>query len=202
MRKLMISIHPEWVEKILNGDKTVEIRSWIPKGELPLEVLIYVAKRKPYLAYDGGCYDDAWGMSQSFYRYSLFDTKCELDSRDDDFVENCPPLNGKVVAKFILNKAEEIEPIFGYQTNESDSVVFCGIYTDSLTQEELIKQSCIPNLMYKVYDKWEAEECDEPRPTYAWHIDNLEIFYEPKELGEYGLAKAPQKMVWVEDYER
>ena len=49
-------------------------------------------------------------------------------------------------------------------------------YTDSLTQEELIKQSCIPNLMYKVYDKWEAEECDEPRPTYAWHIDNLEIF--------------------------
>ena len=90
-----------------------------------------------------------------------------------------------MVANFILNKAEEIEPIFGYQTNESDSVVFCGIYTDSLTQEELIKQSCIPNLMYKVYDKWEDEDEEEPRPTYAWKIDDLVIFDEPKELGEF-----------------
>jgi len=195
MKKLMISAHPEWVEKILNGEKTIEVRPWIPKGELPLEVLIYVTKRTLYF----NSYENEWQTSK-------VDRKLlnpNLFHRD-----------GKVVAKFILNKAEDIEPIFGYQTNESDSVVFCGIYTDSLTQEELIKQSCIPNLMYKVYDKWEAEEYDEPRPTYAWKIDDLVIFDKPKELGEFvranpckskhlprllPLTKAPQKMVWVEE---
>ena len=49
MKKLIISIHPEWVEKILNGRRPLRLEPWIPKGELPIEVLIYVTKGKPYL---------------------------------------------------------------------------------------------------------------------------------------------------------
>ena len=37
----MISIQPQWIEKILNGIKTIEIRKTKPKCELPCKVYIY-----------------------------------------------------------------------------------------------------------------------------------------------------------------
>ena len=37
----MISIKPKWVAKILNGEKTIEIRKTMPKCDLPIDVYIY-----------------------------------------------------------------------------------------------------------------------------------------------------------------
>lgn len=37
----MISIKPEWVAKILNGEKTIEIRKTKPSCQLPCKVYIY-----------------------------------------------------------------------------------------------------------------------------------------------------------------
>ena len=44
MKKILISIKPQWVAKILNGEKTLEIRKTAPKCELPCEVYIYCTK--------------------------------------------------------------------------------------------------------------------------------------------------------------
>lgn len=41
MKSVMISIQPKWVEKILNGDKTVEVRKTKPKLETPFKCYIY-----------------------------------------------------------------------------------------------------------------------------------------------------------------
>ena len=46
MKAIMISIKPEWVRKILNGEKTIEIRKTIPKCKLPCKVYIYCTKGK------------------------------------------------------------------------------------------------------------------------------------------------------------
>ena len=54
MKAIMISIQPQWVEKILNGEKTIEIRKTMPKCELPCKVYIYCTmpnkqeNRKPH----------------------------------------------------------------------------------------------------------------------------------------------------------
>lgn len=54
MKAIMISIKPQWVEKILNGEKTIEIRKTKPKCELPCKVYIYCTmpnkqeNRKPH----------------------------------------------------------------------------------------------------------------------------------------------------------
>ena len=48
MKTILISIRPEWVAKILNGEKTVEIRKSIPKCDLPIDVYIYCTKDKKY----------------------------------------------------------------------------------------------------------------------------------------------------------
>lgn len=46
MKAIMISIQPQWIEKILNIEKTIEIRKTIPKCELPCKVYIYCTKGK------------------------------------------------------------------------------------------------------------------------------------------------------------
>lgn len=46
MRAILISIRPQWVEKILNGEKTIEIRKTKPNIKLPCKVYIYETKGK------------------------------------------------------------------------------------------------------------------------------------------------------------
>lgn len=41
MKAVMISIRPEWVHKILSGEKTVEVRKTAPKIETPFKCYIY-----------------------------------------------------------------------------------------------------------------------------------------------------------------
>ena len=46
MKAVMVSIRPEWVEKILNGKKTVEIRKTAPKLKPPFKCYIYETQGK------------------------------------------------------------------------------------------------------------------------------------------------------------
>ena len=48
MKSILISIKPKWVAKILNGEKTIEIRKTMPKCDLPIDVYIYCTKEKGY----------------------------------------------------------------------------------------------------------------------------------------------------------
>lgn len=43
-KAVMISIHPEWCEKIVNGSKTIEVRKTRPKLEAPFKCYIYCTK--------------------------------------------------------------------------------------------------------------------------------------------------------------
>lgn len=49
MKAVMISIRPEWCEKIASGEKTVEVRKTRPKIEPPFKVYIYCTSGPPYL---------------------------------------------------------------------------------------------------------------------------------------------------------
>lgn len=47
-KAILMSIRPKWVAKILNGEKTIEIRKTMPKCGLPIDVYIYCTKDKKY----------------------------------------------------------------------------------------------------------------------------------------------------------
>ena len=49
-KSILISIKPRFVAKILNGEKTIEIRKTMPKCKLPIDVYIYCTKTK-YINY-------------------------------------------------------------------------------------------------------------------------------------------------------
>lgn len=53
MKAIMISIQPQWVEKILNGEKKIEIRKSMPKCQLPCKVFIYCTQGTTLVRYSG-----------------------------------------------------------------------------------------------------------------------------------------------------
>ena len=93
MKSILISVRPEWVEKILNGDKTIEIRKSAPKCDLPVEVYIYCTKGGDILYATNGYNEHYWTQKHGPLKWDL---------------------RGKVVAKFFLRKIEEIKYHFGY----------------------------------------------------------------------------------------
>ena len=44
MKSVLISIQPKWVEKIVNGEKTIEVRKTRPKLETPFKCYIYMSQ--------------------------------------------------------------------------------------------------------------------------------------------------------------
>lgn len=56
MKAILISINPKWVAKILNGEKTLEIRKSAPK-DLPCEVYIYCTKENAKYFIDNKIYN-------------------------------------------------------------------------------------------------------------------------------------------------
>ena len=84
MKVIMMSIRPEWVAKILNGEKTIEIRKRFPKDYVGW-VYIYCTKGKT--------------------------TTINLETLLFDNPQNAIR-NGKVVARFWCDKVEEIDHWF------------------------------------------------------------------------------------------
>lgn len=125
MRTIVISIQPQWVDKILNGKKTVEIRKTKPSCELTVKVYIYCS----------------WGDLKTNYM---------LGKR------------GKVVAEFALNKVSQ----FDYE----------GLRFFDM-KDQLLKSSCLTD----------TELCNyiQDKTGYAWHIDDLKIYDEPKEITKF-----------------
>ena len=74
---VMISIRPEWCEKIASGKKTVEVRKTKPHLEPPFKCYIYCTNK---------------GKSLWYY---------------DDRFETQEKMNGKVIGEFVCNRVED-----------------------------------------------------------------------------------------------
>lgn len=88
--KVLISIQPKWVAKILNHTKLTEIRHTIPKCSFPVEVYIYCTK--------GGFYNSLIQDKTGSYLEVTKDVASWYNIND---LFNSG-YNGKVVAKFTL----------------------------------------------------------------------------------------------------
>lgn len=180
MKSLLIAIKPKWCAKIMNGEKTIEVRKnkalataiqkLIDENGYA-EIYVYCSKGKERLV---NLIDD------SFY--------CGASTR----------LNGKVVFKFRCYKVEEIVLNKNHFVNEQYS-------TDELDYEELLKQSC---LTYKELDDY--LQCEIAYAIHISNLEifdkpkELSEFKYWKDKSEYGcwyenkLTKAPQNMVYIE----
>ena len=166
MNAILLSIQPQWLAKILNGEKTVEIRKTaLHEGD---EVHIYCTKGKPYL------YDyDGFHLTPTRSWSELHDN----GDREWFSIDEVGELNGKVVAKFIVGKVRQI-------THDITSGIYFKALCQDLNEEELLKQSC---LRWDELEKYLLSSKNDI--IYAHEITHLEIFDKPRELGEYFKAR-------------
>ena len=188
MKSILLSIKPQWVAKILNKEKTIEVRKQFPKDYVGW-VYIYCTKdKKNYLHwdwYDPPFVEEEWFVSNI------------PDIWDDDRKNINGPFNGKVIARFWCDKVEEILNYGLARRSES-------------MMKELLEKSCLT--MSELNEYAPHKEYKENDFIYAIHFSKLEIFGKPKYLTEYYksyvetekgiyyqvLTKAPQNYCYIE----
>lgn len=112
-KAILLSIKPKYVAKILNGEKTIEIRKTMPKCDLPIDVYIYCTKEK-HLMRKG---EKEWLIKDKNFVYE-----------DANYYAG---FNGKVVAKFTVRKVEEIVRYDG------------EFYTSTYEENEICQNACL-----------------------------------------------------------
>lgn len=174
-RYLLLPIKPEHLVNILNGKKTIEIRKYMPKCDLPIEVLCYCTKPKQF--WHVGCMgfynDELWYHPvKNIY---ICDDSCELMCLPEGYTYTKDNfLKGKIVAKFTFNEVQEITP------SNLDNFSMKSCLTVREIEDYLWSHACC---------------------GFAWHIDDLVIFDKPKELRDYGVEQAPKKYCYVYENE-
>jgi hypothetical protein len=172
-KAILISIRPEWVEKILNGEKTIEIRKSMPKCELPIDVYIYCSKddMNLYKYYRNKISGD---VTESFNDGWIV-TKDNLSGEWTTGFFNIfyHKLNAKVVAKFTLNKVSDVLKNYKYKSNGKTYVN----YISNCGEINWCQKACLSPL--------ELENYLSLKNGYAWHIENLQIFDKHMELSEF-----------------
>ena len=192
MKSILLSIKPQWVAKILNEEKTIEVRKQFPKDYVGW-IYLYCSKgKKNYLYWDW--YDPPY-VEEEWFVSNI------PNIWDDDRKNINGPFNGKVIARFWCDKVEEI---FGSNmiSFEKDSCV---------DRVSMFKYLCPLTVWDNKLEK--LLQANEGRKIgYAIHISKLEIFDRPKYLTEYYksyvetekgiyyqvLTKAPQNYCYIE----
>lgn len=155
MKAVMISINPKWVEKIANGEKTIEVRKTTP--EAPFKCYIYCTKEKPLLGFHTDYVD---GKGKRVYTNHL--------------LGGIPYFNGKVIGEFICDE------IIGWQYDKGHQ--YYVDYPDDCTSyfPYLKCHSEATGLRCS-----EIENYGKGKTLYGWHISDLKIYDKPKELREF-----------------
>lgn len=164
MKKVLMSIHPKWCEKIFNGEKTIEVRKIAPKIDTPFEVLVYCTMPK-----------ERWSVGhQIFFNDTLYTLPTgELKIGDAlELMADWPGkydannfLNGKVIGSFICDRIDEIEPDLEYYSDGYD------------IDDDRLAETCLTREQLREYGKGVT--------LYGWHITEPKLFDKPKELSEF-----------------
>ena len=138
-KAVLISIRPEWCEKILSGEKTLEIRKTRPKIEPPFHVYIYCTK--PKFDHEDFIVSDA-GTNKMRALYG----------------------GGKVIARFTCDAILPISVTYSDPNHHLALREFPG--------------TCLT-------DKQIMDYLGNGGGGYAWHISDLVIYDEPRELSAF-----------------
>lgn len=158
-KAVMISIRPEWCEKICGGEKTIEVRKTRPKLETPFKCYIYCTVGR-------AGYEELWVLDAPSREKYLITAVCAYLQR----AEGASKGNRKVIAEFTCDRIYELET-----RSPGGSYYVKG--EDQPTTNDVARQSC---LTLK-----DMHEYLQSKVGYGWHISNLKIYDTPKELSKF-----------------
>ena len=166
---VMMSIKPKYCELIAAGKKTIEVRKTKPRIETPFKCYIYCTLPKErYSIGQGNC-----ACSDNLY---LCDNKVKFGEGFEDIGNETTSLNGKIIGEFVCDEIL----CFPYVEGEEAGEYVYNIPT------VIGEQTCL--------DYGDVSNYGNGKSLYFWHISNLVIYDEPKELSKF--------YTWCPEYER
>lgn len=183
--KILIPIHPEWCEKIFNGEKTIEVRKTAPKIDTPFEVCVYQTKHKGGKAIVNEVLDSVYGGGKVIGSFVCDWIKeitphCDIDGRVNQYIHHYPAILGDDCLSFEQMKA--------YLGNKKG-------YDWHITEPKLFDR---PRELseFAIYGRC-AEECDEY--DICMKYDSAESRVECPYFKKTPLKRAPQSWCYVEE---
>lgn len=176
-KAVLISIRPKWCEKIVNGDKTIEVRKTRPKMNTPFKCYIYCTLPK---------YPHEDFIATNYPRPQFYG-------------------GGKVVGEFTCDRIDWITHV-GYTgiPNLVETRICDAATMRTSPVGGLLNAACLTPKMLNDYLAW--------GDGYGWHISDLRIYDEARELSEftglrntrfgaapYDIKRAPQSWCYVEE---
>lgn len=166
MKAILMSIKPEWVAKILNGEKTIEIRKRFPKDYkgwvyiyctygTPKQSVMYWNKENGKYVGNHCCLEHCLKIDGIKTTNKNWSALCDSNEWE---------MNGKVVARFWCDNVEE-----------------CPFDYSMFPYEELCDGACLTQEEIEDY----AFTKNGYQTLYGIHISKLEVFDRPKELSEF-----------------
>lgn len=172
MTEIMMSIRPEWCDKIASGEKTVEVRKSEPKEHWRvlngLRVYVYCTKAKERLVEI--LKDGAELYGDTYHGEPVFITTPKYISQYG--------FPGYVIGEFECTQIEELTEMFYID----EPYRFPDRGNCCLTMEELKKYGGGKRL-------------------YAWHIDNFKRYDNKKVLSDFGMKRPPQSWCYLKKTE-
>lgn len=168
MKSVLISIQPQWAEKIANGEKTIEVRKTAPQ-EVPFKCYIYETQGRtetPWVDEDGHFIYKGRGQV-------IGEFVC--DKIDDFYCASVPYQreNNLGYGQFIDNGVYKVN---GWH----EGIVFerNDRFIDSMLNNNDLKEMCLS--AQELFDYIGIG-----KHLYGWHISDLKIYDKPKELGDF-----------------
>lgn len=185
-KAVLISIRPKWCEKIVNGEKTIEVRKTRPKLQTPFKCYIYCTNIRPFLVW-GDVFRGAWFTE--FTRISGY-SRAEADKIWDVF-------NGHIAGEFTCDRIYELAPL----NHAPDDVEKQAC----LTREEIVNY--LKGTGYgwhisdlRIYDT--PKELSEFKPVCRVDFGCracLHYDYAKMDCGEKVISRPPQSWCYVDD---
>ena len=161
MKAVLISIRPEWVHKILTGEKTLEVRKTVPKINTPFKCFIYCT-----LSGSNELFREVFNADVAEWNKGKWADK-----------------KGNVVAEFICDSIFSIDVDFTIHDELPGNPVeewltwedAPDVYEDATNIE---KATCLSLKEIMAYIGC-GSGC------YCWHISDLKVYDKPKKLSEF-----------------
>ena len=176
-KSVLISIRPKWCEKIISGEKTIEVRKNRPKLETPFKCYIYCTQASVRYQTICGCHVL---NSDELYRHPEHGIK-HGDSIELMLCENYTKdnfLNGKIIGEFTCDRIYKIDK------DSTDFLFKAGglsVYKQAAEEKCGLRVAMTDDELHGYLGHCQG---------YGWHISELKIYDTPKKLSEFkGLCK-------------
>lgn len=155
MKAVLLSIRPNWCKKILDGEKTVEVRRTCPVHGTPFKVYIYCT-----LAGSDSLFMDVLNRDVAAWNSGGW-----------------PEKKGRVIGEFTCKKITGLTHVGETGSWEPASLYVMAPGSYYKPADELLEAACM--------SKETAEKYLKGRDGYGWHISDLKIYDKPRDLDEF-----------------